>query len=575
MEDSPNKRFSSLKLKRKRKFYEKEGSLRAITSGSIRLIFSFASAAFVWILTIVGTTWDGLKFFGLTTALSGIVGVFNIGFSRYFTIEIKQSYTIDENLGKIKASSYSKVILFIGIAISIILFIISFFFESNPLLQYSFLGAAINTFLAYFNTVFSLGIEIKNRYDILSFINIFSGIFFFFSTFILFAFDFSPRLVAFYPLVNIIPLLFYLYYFKKISPYEYRDIFFGCLTSKSMKKNANEEVSDLIEEDQFWKFIKNSILTVITNLESSGIFRNLLVLLAALYLAIVTPVTQGLSISILTILLAYGAVKSVVVYYSAPLNLEIAEARVKKKKKIIEESINDAVRISSFLALGILLGLIFLSGDILKLLHIEFFVLSGSFDYALFNSTRLLFIFIIIGEFAYAYSTLFGNALIGSGHPRFASIGFAITLGIILAASPFFITVFNLLGVGLLLMASAFFVLPYLALQLRYQLQIKYHFRIFRLIPALIIISLIFIFFPVYNTTTLILCMFIASLIYIILNPFLGVTLPRDIIMTKEILSTIKLKPLGVIFSYLMVKIYNISPLNKEKIILEKLEEEE
>lgn len=571
LKESSNEKFSKLNLKKKSKFYEEEGSLRAITSGSLRLMFSLASAAFVWILTIVGTTWDGLKFFGLTTAIFGVVNVLNIGFSRYFSIEIKEAFTIDENLGKIKASSYSKVIMFIGIIISIVLFIMSFFFE-NSLLSFSFIGASINTILAYFNTTFSLGIEIENRYDILSFVNIFSGIFFFFSTLVLLAFDFSPELVAFYPLVNIIPLFFYLYYFAKISPYEYRDIFFGCLTSKSMKKNANEEVKELIEEDQFWKFIKNSILTVITNLESSGIFRNLLLLLAALYLAIITPSTQGLSISILTILLAYGAVKSVVVYYSAPLNLEIAEARVKKKKNIIEESINDSVRISSFLALGILIGIVFLSGDILKLLHIDFFLDAGSFNFALFNSTRLLFIFIITGEFAYAYSTLFGNALIGSGHPRFASIGFAVTLGIILIASPFIITLFNLLGVGLLLMGSAFFVLPYLALQLRYQLQIKYHFRIFRLIPSLIIISLIFVFFPISNTFTLILCMLIASLVYIVLNPLFGVSLPRDIKMIRQILSTLRLKPFGRLFSCIMAKIYNFSPLNKEKIILEELD---
>ncbi|MEJ2248573.1 MAG: hypothetical protein P8Y70_03775 [Candidatus Lokiarchaeota archaeon] len=572
MEETPTRRFKKLKLRKKKKFYEKEGSLRTITSGSLRLVFSLASAVFVWILTIIGTSWPGLKFFGLTTALSGLVGVFNIGFSRYFTIEIKQAFTIHEDLGKIKASSYSKIILFIGIIISIILIIIGLTLQ-NPLLKFSFIGASISTFLSYINTVFSLGIEIKNRYDILSFINVFSGIFFFFTTIFLLTFDFSPQLVAFYPIVNVIPLLFYIYYFSKIAPYEYKDIFLGELTSKSMINVADEEIKGLLKEDQLWGFIKNSALTVVTNLESSGIFRNLLVLFAALYLAIITPATQGLSISILTILLAYGAVKSVVVYYSAPLNLEIAEARVKKKKSVIEESINDSVRISSYLALGILIGLIFLSGYILRFLHGEFFIKNASFDYALFNSTRLLFIFIIIGEFAYSYSTLFGNALIGSGHPRFASIGFGITLGIIVIAAPFVIAIFNLLGVGILMVGSAFFVLPYLALQLKHQLQIKYHFRITRLIPSLIIISIIFIFFPVYNTGTLLLCMLVAGIVYIFLNPFFGVSLPRDILLTKEILSTLKLKSAGTVFSYILVKIYNLSPLNKEKIIINEIEE--
>ena len=49
---------------------------------------------------------------------------------------------------------------------------------------------------------------------------------------------------------------------------------------------------------------------------------------------------------LLTVLMTYGAVKAVILYYSGPLNIEIAEACVKQSHETVEESINASTRIA-------------------------------------------------------------------------------------------------------------------------------------------------------------------------------------------------------------------------------------
>ena len=96
------------------KFFEEQGSSRAITSGSLSMIFALIGSSCIWLFTILATGWDGLQYFGLTTAINSTVGVFAIGFSRYFIAEIKDSLIINEELARIKAAAYSKIILIIG-----------------------------------------------------------------------------------------------------------------------------------------------------------------------------------------------------------------------------------------------------------------------------------------------------------------------------------------------------------------------------------------------------------------------------------------------------------------------------
>ena len=102
------------KIEIKRKFFEEEGSSRAITSGSLSMIFALVGSMCVWLFLIIATGWDGLQYFGLTTAINSIVGIFSIGFARNFIAEIKEAFVINEELGKIKAAAFSKIFLLTG-----------------------------------------------------------------------------------------------------------------------------------------------------------------------------------------------------------------------------------------------------------------------------------------------------------------------------------------------------------------------------------------------------------------------------------------------------------------------------
>jgi hypothetical protein len=316
--------------------------------------------------------------------------------------------------------------------------------------------------------------------------------------------------------------------------------------------------------------MKNSFYSMIINIQNSKFFEYILFFIATIYLAIFTESSyQNLGLSLLTVLMAYGAVKSVILYYSAPLNIEIAEASVKDSHDTIEDSINDATRISSILALGFLTAMVALSAEILFYLHRDFFYVGAVFNRDLFIMAQILFILIIIGQFLYGYSTLFGNALIGSGNVKSAAVGFSITLLIILVTSPIFIFFFGILGIGIVMLISALFLLPYILIQLKQKLNIKYKVRIYRLIPNLAILLLIMLIFPFNNMISIIFGIIIGATLYLFLNPFFGVSIPEDLQMINDLFNTLKLNFLGNFIVNAMKYTYNLSPLNKDKIVLE------
>jgi len=183
---------------------------------------------------------------------------------------------------------------------------------------------------------------------------------------------------------------------------------------------------------------------------------------------------------------------------------------------------------------------------------------------------QILFILIILAQFIYGYSTLFGNALIGSGNGQSAAIGFFITFIIISALSPIFIRFSGLLGIGVVMLISSLFLLPYTLIQLKKKLNVSYQLRIYRLIPNLLILFIILWFFPFFNTITLLFGIFSGAVIYLLLNPFFGVSIPEDLQMINDLFTTLRLKIVGDLIVKTMKSTYNLSPLNKDKIVLEK-----
>lgn len=563
---------SHLEFKRDRKFFEQEGSSRAITSGSIYMFFSLINAGCIWIFIIIGTDWSGLTYFGLSTAINGILSLVGIGITRYFIAEIKAAFVINEELGRIKATTYSKLLLIIGLGIGLLMISVPFifgFYLTNILLKECIFASGFSAFLIYTTFVFQIGLEIKNRYDIIAFTSIFNGILILPAGIIFISFSLNPFWFAFYPFFNLITLMLLIYFFYGLAPYSIIDIMKASLRTRNMRERASPEVSKHIKNYQILSYMKNSLYSMIINIQNSKFFEYILFFIAAIYLTVFTdPSYQNFGLSLLTVLMAYGAVKSVILYYSAPLNIEIAEATAKKSYDTIEQSINASTRISSILALGFLTAMVVLSEEILLYLHRDFFYEGGVFNKDLFIMAQILFILIIIGQFLYGYSTLFGNALIGSGNTGLAAIGFSITLLIILIMSPIFIFFFGILGIGIVMLISALFLLPYILIQLKRKLNINYNFRIYRLIPNLIILFIIMLIFPFNSIISVAVGIIIGAALYLFLNPFFGVSIPEDLQMIHDLFNALRLKFLGNFIVNGMKITYNFSPLNKDRIVL-------
>ncbi|MFX1378307.1 MAG: polysaccharide biosynthesis C-terminal domain-containing protein [Promethearchaeota archaeon] len=569
----PEEEKFQIEFERDRKFFEREGSSRAVTSGSLYMFFSLIYATCIWVFVILATGWPGLTYFGLTTAINGIVSLIGIGITRYFIAEIKAAFVINEEFGRLKASTYSKLLFFIGLSIGLALILTPFifgFFLTNNLLRGCIFASGFSTILIYSMSIFQIGLEIKNRYDIIAFLSIFGGISLLISGFIFIVFNLNPFGFAFYPFFNFPTLFLFIYYFYKLAPYSIRDIIYASLRTRNMKKRASPEIKDLIEDHQILLYLKNSIYSMITNIQNSKFFEDILFLSAAFYLAIFTDASYQLfAVSLLTVLMTYGAVKAVILYYSSPLNIEIAEACVRESHQTVEDSINASTRIASILALGFLTAMIALSGELLFYLHRELFFEGLIFNNEAFLMARILFILIITGQFIYGYATLFGNALIGSGNASLAAKGFGITLCIIIGISPIFIFLFGILGIGIVMLISALFLLPYILIQLKRKLEITYKFRIYRLLPNLAILFLIMVLIPFNSILSILLGIIIGATLYLFLNPFFGVSIPEDLQMINDLFNTLKLSFFGNLIVNFMKITYNFSPLNKNKIILE------
>jgi hypothetical protein len=537
------------------------------------MFFALINAGCIWIFIILGTDWEGLKYFGLTTAINGIVGLIGIGISRYFIAEIKTAFIVNEELGRIKAATYSKILFLIGLTLGLGMIMIPLMFGSfltNQLLRECIFASGVTSILLYSNFVFQIGLEIKNRYDIIAFLSIFGGIFLLIGGYIFISFDISPFWFAFHPFFNITTLILFAFFFSRQAPYSIKGIFQAGLRTRNMKKKASLQIRELIEDHQILLYMKNSAYSMLTNIQNSKFFEDILFFFAAIYLATFTDSEyQGFALSLLTVLMTYGAVKTVILYYSAPLNIEIAEACVKESFDTVEASINDSTRISSILALGFLTAMVPLSGELLFYLHRDLFMDGGSFNTEIFAMAQILFILIVLGQFIFGYSTLFGNALIGSGNANSAARGFLITIIIITGLSPIFIFILGILGIGIVMLISASFLLPYTIFQLKRKLKVNYKIRLYRLLPNLLILFFTLWLFPFNSTISLLFGIILGATIYLMLNPFFGVSIPEDLQMINDLFNTLKLKIFGELIVYAMRTTYNFSPLNKDKIILE------
>ena len=140
------------------------------------------------------------------------------------------------------------IILLICVFIVGICLIILSFFTSNQLLRICYLASGCATMLGYVQVICAMGIEIKNRYDILASLSIFGGIYLLSFAYLFIMFSWNPIYFAFHPFFNITTFLLFTYFFRKHSPYTFKEIINSPIRTNKLKAKASPEVKDLIEE---------------------------------------------------------------------------------------------------------------------------------------------------------------------------------------------------------------------------------------------------------------------------------------------------------------------------------------
>jgi len=556
-EQNPDK-----KKNEKRNILKEEGSSRAVLSGAYAFLFAIVGSITLWFFTVIATDNPGLAYFGMTGAIIGIFQVLGTGCGQSFLARVKTTL-VDEGpeAAIIKASTYTKVLILIGVLMACIAFLLAILI-SDPLIRMALLMAIPPVLISY--SFGSLGgmLNVDNRFDLTSFVGCFFGIIVFIVGGLLIWFNADPVLFTIIHLcITINSVLLMIIFFIKFSPFKLKELY-------SKGTLFSEESSD---------FIKDSSFSTLTNLESIGLLGNLIIFLTAFFLSLWYPSVQILAVQILTIVMTYAIVKAAIIFFASPLNIEIAEATAKDNRDIIQNTITDIGRIAFLIGLILLTIVCAGSGIILKTLHLKIFLNnSGEINKSLLISSQVLLIMCAIGQSCYGFAALFGNALIGSGYAKYSAIVFGITLIIAIILTPIFVFLFGFIGAGIAMLLTGLFVLPYMLIEVKRKMNIKLNFRVLNHIPYLTIVFLLIFFYPLervlYHITTgqdltagLIGVVMLIGIVlaFIIGIPFCGVMGPGDGKLIRDITQSFNAEWLGNFAIKMGRFFYYLNPFHK------------
>ncbi|MHA1149029.1 MAG: hypothetical protein ACTSR8_12395 [Promethearchaeota archaeon] len=551
--------------KQKRNILEEEGSTRAVLSGGFFFIFAIIGALLLWVYTVIATGNEGLAYYGTIGVTVGMFSVLGTGFGQSFLARVKKAYIENGPEEAIKeASSYTKIYIAVGFLIGIVIFVMALFIE-DPFLKLILYMSIIPVAMGYaFGTLGGM-LNVKNRFDITAFIGSFYGVVVFIVGGILLLVRSEPVFFTIIPIcISLNSLLLYTFFFKRVSEFKISELYTkGTLYSKESKE-----------------FLKYSMHSTLTNLESIGLLGNLIVFLTIFFLYFWYPNVQLLAAQILTVVMTYAIVKVAIIFFASPLNVEIAEAISKENHKVVQETITDIGRFAFLIGLTLMVLVCSASGHILRVLHLELFLTDkGEINEDLLIASQITLILCAIGQALYGFAALFGNALIGSGHAKNSGIVFGVTLLITFALTPITIFYFGYIGAGLTMLITGLFALPYMLFEVKRLLKVKLNFRIWNLIPVLTIVFLLIFFYPLdivlehisqannYPIAFIGLLMFLGIIFTFIMGiPFFGVMRPGDGKMLRDIGQSIPI--LEKIFNFLLklgAFSYSLNPFHKRK----------
>ena len=317
----------------------------------------------------------------------------------------------------------------------------------------------------------------------------------------------------------------------------------------------------------------------VINLDALQVFANITSFLTAFILGLKFSQSEQKNLMEIYFIIAnYVIAKLIIQFFAAPLNVEIAEAVAKNDNKTIKETINSVGKLALMLGLTLMTILAAFSKTLLYVLHKNAFIIkiddSLIFDQNLYNKAIILFILFLFGQFGFGFSKLFGNALIGAGATKKSAYGFGFSLVIILITTIIFVYLFDIIGAGISTLIASLSLLPFIIIQTKRSLKIKFDLRVLRQIPQLTLIFIIYFYFPfTLNSSNfmdfifqLILVIFLTIIILMILIPFFGVYSKKDFEFIEELLNSLKF-PFAKYFANLSKKfgmfLFKINPLNK------------
>ena len=569
-----------VKKKSRTEVFNVAGASRAVASASWTISMAVIGAIMLFVYQIyIGFVYGagGLSYISITGAIFALTTAISSGSGGAFIKLAKEAYTIDEEKGKTRAVQMAKTNLIIGLISNIALFILAFLVMSDPILFIMMIGAASAILIAFIRDIFMQMFAIINRFDMASIVGGLYGVIVFVYGFAIIFLGLPPQALVFGILFMILIMLgisiFFYHRIKHKVGLGFKDLF---LPSKKYP----------LDRTFSKQYLKYGVLTTLSNLVIFGIFTHIVLLMAFLCynwagaaLGLTADVTTIKMTDLLSIIDAFVFIEVAIIMFAGPINVEIAEAYVKKDQYCIQSSVNAIGRVGIIFAMPLSVAMMVLARPLLLLLGPGYVsgAISGSITEALLFQGWVTFAITAFGQAFYGLAVLFGSALIGSGKAKKSAIGFGIGALLLFIITPILIFLFGLLddifpilgnnfslvGAGFAFLISGFFVLPYLARATRRHLKIKYDLRLKRLLICMIIIAILLWFAPA-DFLPLTAYVIITTILCIICYCFFGVIGKGDGKLVQDTFDSFNLGGLGRLLRKIGRFIYNLNPFNEK-----------
>ena len=205
--------------------FEEEGSSRAIVSGAYFFVFAVLGSALLMAFNIMATGNPGLEYYGETFVIINMFISVGSGIYPMYVSRVKAKMVHDKDGSLYLASSYSKMILLIGVILTA-LCVFLYFIIPSELVKVATLAAIPSILLSYIGGSFSQMVPLVNRFDISAFISSLFGIVVFICGWIFITSGFEPVWFAIIPIIiGLISMLLSLFFFFRISPFRFKDLY--------------------------------------------------------------------------------------------------------------------------------------------------------------------------------------------------------------------------------------------------------------------------------------------------------------------------------------------------------------